>query len=77
MLLTGTLICENCKSNIEWEYIVPQKLSEEFLQAETLDESKAHPVRMCKMNENEYLLRLRCKNCDSVNEFIIYSERYL
>lgn len=77
MLISGELTCTKCNDIIEWEYIIPQKLGSEPLQAETLDEYKAHPTKQCKLSENEYLFRVRCKHCDALNEFIYYSERYL
>mgnify|MGYP000491615260 CR=1 FL=1 len=62
MLITGTLKCSKCNRNIEWEYIVPQKLGNEPLQTERLDNNKAHPYKHHMINENEYLLRVRCKH---------------
>lgn len=77
MLITGTLKCSKCNNNIDWEYIVPQKLGVEPLQAERLDDNKAHPYKHHQTSKNEYLLRVRCKHCDALNEFTYYSERYL
>lgn len=77
MLITGTLKCSKCNSNIDWEYIVPQKLGVEPLQAERLNEDKVHPYKHHRISENEYLFRVRCKHCDALNEFTFYSERYL
>ena len=42
--------------------IVPQKLGNEPLQTERLDNNKAHPYKHHMINENEYLLRVRCKH---------------
>lgn len=77
MLITGTLKCSKCNGNIDWEYIVPQKIGVEPLQAEQLDNNKAHPYKYHQTSKNEYLLRVRCKHCDVLNEFTYYSERYL
>ena len=77
MLITGTLKCSKCSSDIKWEYIVPQKLGVEPLQIERLDDNKSHPYKHNRISENEYLLRVRCKSCDALNEFQYYSERYL
>ena len=57
MLITDTLKCSRCNSNIDWEYIVPQKLGVEPLQAERLDNNKAHPYKHHRISENEYLDR--------------------
>lgn len=77
MFISGNITCKKCNNIIEWEYIVPQKLGLEPLQAEMLNKDKAHPVKKCKLSDNEYLFRLRCKHCDTLNEFTYYSERYL
>ena len=77
MLITGKIKCSKCNRDVDWEYIVPQKLGVEPLQAERLNDNKAHPYKHRRINENEYLLRVRCKNCDMLNEFTYYSERYL
>lgn len=77
MLITGTLNCSKCNKDINWEYIVPQKLGVERLQAESLDQNKAHPIKQRRISDNEYLFRVRCKYCNTLNEFTYYSERYL
>lgn len=77
MLITGTLKCSKCNNDIDWEYIVPQKLGVEPLQAERLDDNKVHPYKYHQTSKNKYLLRVRCKHCDALNEFTYYSERYL
>ena len=77
MLITGTFKCSKCNSNIDWEYIVPQKLGVEPLQAERLNKDKVQPYKHHRVSENEYLFRVRCKHCDALNEFTYYSERYL
>lgn len=77
MLITGTLKCSKCNNDIDWEYIVPQKLGVERLQVERLNDNKAHPYKHRRISENEYLFRVRCKQCDTLNEFTYYSERYL
>lgn len=77
MLITDTLKCSKCNSNIDWEYIVPQKLRVEPLQAERLKDNKSHPYKHHRISEKEYLLKVRCKHCDTLNEFTYYSERYL
>lgn len=77
MLITGTLKCSKCNDNIEWEYIVPQKLGVQFFQVERLDSNKAHPYKLHRISENEYLFGVRCKHCDALNEFNYYSEQYL
>lgn len=77
MKISGKLICVECNSIMEWEYILPQKIGVEPLQVETLDDNKYHPVKKKRLNENEYILQLRCKECGKVNQFQYYSERYL
>lgn len=77
MLISGTIKCTRCNNFNEWEYIVPQKLGEEPLQAERLDDNKIHPVKKDRINEKEYLFQCRCKYCDMLNQFTYYSERYL
>lgn len=77
MLITGTLKCLKCNNDIDWEYIVPQKLGVEPLQVERLDNNKAHPYKRHRISDNEYLFRVRCKHCDALNEITYYSERYL
>lgn len=77
MLITGILKCSKCNNDINWEYIVPQKLGVERLQAESLDKNKVHPVKLRRISENEYLFKVRCRHCDTLNEFTYYSERYL
>ena len=77
MLITGTLKCSKCNNDIDWEYIVPQKLGVEYLQAESLDDNKAHPYKHRRICENEYIFRVRCKHCNTLNGFTYYSERYL
>lgn len=58
MLITGTLKCSKCNNDIEWEYIVPQKLGVEPLQVERLDSNKAHPYKYHRISENEYFFRV-------------------
>lgn len=77
MLIAGTLKCSKCNNSIDWEYIVPQKLGVEPLQVERLDNDKVHPYKHCRISKNEYLFRVRCKYCNTLNEFTYYSERYL
>ena len=48
MLITGTLKCSKCNKDIDWEYIVPQKLGVEPLQAESLNDNKAHHISIIK-----------------------------
>lgn len=76
MLISGQHKCKCCNSIIEWEYIVPQRLGSQ-LQVERLDNKKAHPIKIDRLSDNEYVFQTRCKLCDNLNEFTYYSERYL
>lgn len=75
MKITGTHICKNCNRNIEWEHVVPQHWGSP--QVEQIDIQKAHPINVTKIDENEYSLQIRCKKCDTLNDFTYYTERRL
>ena len=77
MVISDKFKCKNCNSIIEWERILPQKLGSGTLHVDYLDENKHHPKVKTKLQNNEYLLSVRCKNCDSINEFTYKTDKRL
>ncbi|MBR4027461.1 MAG: hypothetical protein IKJ01_07915 [Lachnospiraceae bacterium] len=75
MLVTGTHMCQHCNYDIEWEYQIPQRLRQGvLLDVDRIDKKKAHPQKLNKINDNEYLFEMRCKKCDRLTTFTHYSE---
>ena len=46
MKISGNIICEKCKNNIEWEYIIPQHISSKQLQIEIINSELHHPNKV-------------------------------
>jgi hypothetical protein len=74
MLISGEITCSKCNNIIEWEYLVPQRLSSRTLQVDKLDKSKVRPTKLSKTDTNEYTFECRCKKCDALNRFTYYTE---
>jgi hypothetical protein len=62
------IICEFCHKPILWYAIINRSVGEVF----TYDESDIEPhreVRILSDDDKTARLRIRCKECDKVNEF--------
>ena len=77
MKISGNIICEKCKNNIEWEYIVPQHISSKQLQVEIINSELHHPNKVKRIDNTKYIFNVRCKKCDTQNFFEIESDTYL
>lgn len=63
--INGTIICEQCKESIEWEYIIPQHISSPYLDVVKIDSEKSYAR---KIAPSEF--RVRCPHCDNINIFL-------
>ena len=78
MLITGTHKCENCDSDIEWEYQFIERIRHGIiLDVDKIDKTKVRPKLISKNDNDEYLFQVRCKKCFEINEFIYCNEEIL
>lgn len=69
MKISGMIKYERCNSNLEWEYIVPQNINSRRIEVERIDTSVYHPIKIKRNDDNSYILKLECRNCNYVNIF--------
>lgn len=77
MLLNGTHTCEKCNTVNEWVYLVPQKLTERNLIADTIPNDKLRLGKHRRISDTEYEMCYRCPKCDKLNIFPYTSDKYL
>lgn len=73
MIISGNHKCTKCGSNIQWEYIVPQKYNTSY-DVETIYEEKTYAKKLQMRDNNEYIFQIECKNCWETNSFEYHSD---
>lgn len=69
MKLTGKINCENCNTELEWEYIVPQHaLSNRFV-VEMINTEICSANKISRNEDNTYTLSVICNKCGRRNIF--------
>lgn len=69
MKLTGKINCENCNTELEWEYIIPQHvLSNRFI-VERINTDIYSASKISRNEDNTYTLSIVCNECGRRNIF--------
>lgn len=69
MKLTGKINCENCNTELEWEYIVPQHISARQFVVERINTEIYSANKISKNEDNTFTLSIICKECGTRNIF--------
>ena len=77
MKITGSCFCQKCNSLINWEYIIPQKISTSTFAVEVENKNLHHPNKIKQIDNETYLFNVRCRNCDYLNKFEVKSKNRL
>lgn len=77
MKITDSCFYQKCNSLINWEYIVPQKISTPTFTVEVENKKFHHPNKIKQLDNETYLFNVRCKNCDHLNNFEVKSKNRL
>lgn len=77
MFIHGTIRCEKCGKEFEWDFSVPHHKGIENLFAESMPTTKRQEAFWpSKIEEHKYSLFVRCPYCDYRNTFIYDGELY-
>ena len=69
MKLTGKINCENCNTELEWEYIVPQHARSNRFVVEIINTEVYSANKISRNEDDTYTLSVTCKKCGRRNIF--------
>ena len=74
MLVSDTIICNNCENEIDWYYQIPQKITSGILSVDKLPNDKAKAYYCHHIGDNIYTLSCTCPKCYTENTFTYFSD---
>ena len=69
MKLIGKIKCENCNTELEWEYIVPQHVFSNRFVVEKINTKIYSANKISRNEDNIYTLSIVCNECGKRNIF--------
>lgn len=71
MFIHGTIRCEKCGKEFEWDHLPAQRLSggQVFATGRSVYPKRQSLSNVYPIAENKYLLTVRCPCCDMLNRF--------
>ena len=67
--ISGVNICEICRAEYKWEYVIPQRISTSFVVVEKKDKTFVYPRQTNLHNTEVFEFECRSPSCDKLNRF--------